>query len=117
MATHEDDSALLSPESRTQIADVLYVRRIRAFLIRMQSGRTYWLPLSELPEADSSPVTRCARARNRQYFRVTQESGNRFEVPWDVILYHCDPEYEYYKGKQAVQEDSGKRIGEREVDR
>ncbi|MBI2906978.1 MAG: helix-turn-helix domain-containing protein [Chloroflexi bacterium] len=104
---------LVDPESRTRIAEVIYVAGIEAFFIRMGNARTYLLPLRELAEVDSSPVIRTSVARDRQYFRVMQASGNRLEVPWDVILYHCEPEYEYYKGKQPLEDDSTRRIGEK----
>jgi hypothetical protein len=44
---------------------------------------------------------------------VIQESGNKLEIPWDDILYHCEPQYEFKKGKQPQEETGLKRIGER----
>jgi len=101
------------PELGKRIADVHYLDNINSFFIRMENGRPYILPVSDLPEADSSGVTRWLIARNRSYFSVTQESGNRFEVPWDDILFHCEPEYRYYKGKQSqsANRDNLNRIG------
>jgi len=64
----------------------------------MSTGRVYALKVADLPEADPSDMTRVAIARGRRYIRIIQQTGNQFEVPWDVVLYHCEPEYEYYKG-------------------
>ena len=35
---------------------------------------------------------------------MEQRSGNRIEVPWDVVLYHAEPEYAFYhqRGTQAI---------------
>jgi len=79
----------------------------------MKNGKTYLLQFDELPETDSSGAARWTVGKNRHYFRVKQDSGNWFDVPWDAVLYHCEPEYEYYKGKQKeeVEEDRALRIG------
>ena len=53
--------------------------------------------------------------RARHYFRVIKESRNSFEVPWDEVLYHCEPEYEYHKGRQPANspKERTERIGQR----
>lgn len=89
------------PELGKRIGDVHYLDNVNSFFVRMENGKSYILPVSDLPEADFSRVIRWSKARNHSYFSVTQESGNRFEVPWDDILFHCEPEYRYYKGKQS----------------
>lgn len=77
---------------------MVYDRNTRTVAVRMGTGRVYALNVADLPEADPSDVTRVAIARGRRYIRTIQQTGNRVEVPWDAILYHCEPEYEYYKG-------------------
>lgn len=105
------------PESRTRIERVGYVKNARTLVVQMQNGRTYILKVDDLPESDSSDVIRWAVGNSRHYFRVRQESGNWFEVPWDDVLYHCEPEYEYYKGKREQAEtmdgDRSTKIGNR----
>ena len=102
------------PELGKRIAEVNYFENIRSFFIRMENGKMYNLRLSDLAEADSSKVTECSIGEERNYIRVTQESGNWFEIPWDDIWYHCEPEYEYYKGKRDQDSDKSlKQIGER----
>ncbi|MEE8470266.1 MAG: helix-turn-helix transcriptional regulator, partial [Dehalococcoidia bacterium] len=95
----------LNPQLGKGIVQLHYLDNISAFVVRMDNDRTYLLQISDLPEADSSRVVRCSVGKGGDYFRVSQKSGNRFEVPWDYVLYHCEPEYEYYKGKQL--DDSG----------
>ena len=89
----------LSTEVGKRIEHAVYDQNTRTVAIRMSTGRVYALEISALPESDHSEVARVAVARNRRYIRISQGSGNQFEVPWDVVLYHCEPEYEYYKGK------------------
>jgi DNA-binding XRE family transcriptional regulator len=103
----------LDPESRKIFAKVNYLSDPRIFLIWMGNGKTYALRLSELPEADSTKVIKWALSRERDCIKVIQESGNKFEIPWDDVLYHCEPQYEFYKGKQAQEETGLKRLGER----
>lgn len=94
---------------------VEYVDSIKAFLVWMGTRKTYLLHLRVLPEADSSPVARVRIARGRHYFRVRQASGNTFDVPWDAVLYHCEPEYAYFRGREAgkANKDRAQRIGQR----
>jgi len=103
----------LDPESRKRIAKVNYLGDLRMFLIWMGNGKTYALHLSELPEADSTNVIKWTLSKEQDCVEVIQESGNKFEVPWDDVLYHCEPQYEFYKGKQAQEETGLKRIGQR----
>jgi DNA-binding XRE family transcriptional regulator len=90
----------LDPESRKRFAKVKFLEDVRAFLVWMENWKTYALYMSELPEADSTKVVKWSLSRNRDYIRVIQESGNRFEIPWDDVMYHCEPRYEFYKGRQ-----------------
>ncbi len=105
----------LDPEARKRIEKVEYLKDARTFIIRMENRRIYALKVDDLREADASNVIRWTIGMGRNYFRVTQESGNFFEVPWDEILYYCEPEYEYYKETQkSINDDSrASRIGKR----
>ena len=49
---------------------------------------------------------------------IEQFSGNRLEVPWDVVLYHADPTYPYRRPEPGSPEELERRrvdqvIGER----
>jgi cell division protein FtsZ len=106
---------MFSPELSKKIERVYYVENIGSFVVRMGNGKTYLLKMDDLPEADSSRVIQYRIARNHDYFKVRQESSNWFEVPWDEVLYHCEPGYEYYKGKQVQTANKvrARRIGEK----
>ena len=99
MSTATIRAESLSTEVGKRIEHAVYDRNTRTVAIRMGTGRVYALKVADLPEADPSEVTRVAVARNHRYIRISQRSGNRFELPWDAVLYHCEPEYEYYKGR------------------
>ncbi len=102
------------PESAKEIKEVRYLRNVRSLMIRMANGKTYILRVDDLSEADSSEIIKYNVSENARYFKVKQKSGNWFEVPWDDILYHCEPKYEYYKGnqKESVEIERAKRISE-----
>jgi len=103
------------PASSKRLAGVDYLSRMRTFLVRFDNSNAYMLPLSDLPQADKSPVTRTRIGRGRHHFTVVQESGNSFEVPWDDVLYHCEPSYPYHKGRSSIEQnqDRARRIGAR----
>jgi len=115
--TFENIAALIrkqsNPESRKLFGRVNYLDDQRIFLIWMGNGKAYALRLSDLPEADSTKIIKWTLGNDRDYLEVIQESGNKFEIPWDDVLYHCEPQYESYKGKQTQAEIGLKRIGER----
>ena len=104
----------LDPQARQNIVDVSYGEAARVATVRMGSGRVYVLRLDDIPGIDASPVMKCTVSRNRRYFWITQASGNKVDVQWDTVLYHCEPEYEYYKGHVKHDEAAtAVRIGER----
>lgn len=115
MATTKAKPSKARSESGKRLARVLYLENLRSFVVEMEDGRGYVLPVDQLNEADQSSVLRWRLGPGRHYFSVTQESGNRFDVPWDAVLYHCEPSYEYYKGtRTGVAPDSrAQRIGQR----
>jgi DNA-binding XRE family transcriptional regulator len=105
----------LRSEARRQLEQVTYLSNIKSFFVRMMNGRTYILPVSKLREADRSGVTGWSVSADRSFFTVTQESGNSTEVPWDLVLYYCEPEYEYYEGNEVKGEidERAARLGNR----
>lgn len=90
----------IDPESRKRIIKVKFLEDAKTFLLWMENMKTYALKMSDLPEADSTGVKKWSLSRKRDHILIIQESGNRLEVPWDIILYLYEPEYEYYKEKQ-----------------
>jgi transcriptional regulator with XRE-family HTH domain len=103
----------LDPESAKRIASVDYLEKSRAFLVSMEDNRTYVLRLDDLSGTDTSGVTRWVLGRTPHSFKVIQESGNKIEVPWDGVLFHSEPRYEFYRGKQQPGENRARGVGER----
>jgi DNA-binding XRE family transcriptional regulator len=101
--------------SEMRLSDVAYVDSMATLVVRFVSGRTYAVPLAELEGIDGSTVTGVLLGSYGYAAVVEQESGNRLEVPWDVILYHAEPAYRYYKHGSAVAEaaTNSQEIGER----
>jgi DNA-binding XRE family transcriptional regulator len=102
------------PDGSTKIVGIKLVPYVRSLLVEMGSGKTYMLDLREIRHLDRSKVTGVRVSRDHDYFWVYQASGNKVDVPYDAVLYHCEPEYEFYKGRQTGAEseaDRAARIG------
>ncbi len=88
----------------------------RTILALMSSGKEYVVDLHDIRGTDRTGIKSCRVSRNRDYVLITQESGNKVDVPWDAILYHAEPEYAYYKGRpgqQQAEQESAQRIAGR----
>jgi hypothetical protein len=53
----------------------------------MGNGKAYALPVAELMEADSTRIIKWTPSDHRDYLEIVQQSGNKFEIPWDDVLY------------------------------
>jgi DNA-binding XRE family transcriptional regulator len=98
-----------------RLGDVAYVASMSTLVVKFLSGRAYAVPLAELEGTDATEVVRVSLSSDGYAALIEQESGNRFEVPWDVVLYHAEPGYHFYKYGSAAVESAGDRqeIGER----
>jgi DNA-binding XRE family transcriptional regulator len=108
----EDQDAL------KHLADVEYVGKMEAVVFRFADGRIFGVPVLQLEGLDGSPVTRVYLSSYGYAATIEQFSGNRLEVPWDVVLYHADPTYPYRKPDPGSPGESDRRrvdqiIGER----
>jgi DNA-binding XRE family transcriptional regulator len=104
----------LDPESGKRIEGVHYLEKMNSFVIHMENGNAYILKVSDLSEADTSGVDKYTVEDDYRSFRVIQPSGNWFDVPWDDVLYHCEPTYTYYKGKNSLnKEQATQSIGQK----
>ena len=92
----------LNPDANRCIERLDYIDTERTFIVGLENGRTYALDLNDISGADTTEVDSWRIDGGRRHFEVTQRSGNVVEVPWDAVLYHCEPQYEYYKGNQAL---------------
>jgi DNA-binding XRE family transcriptional regulator len=97
-----------------QILNVRYDGASRGFSVHFATGKTYTLPVDHIPESDKSAVVRWRVARNRSHFLISQESGNKVHVPWDLVLHLCEPSYKHhYSRAEDSGVDSARRIGAR----
>lgn len=98
------------------IVGVAFGSRERAVAVGMSNGRLYTLPVLAEMGADRSAFVRCTVSRGGEYFSIRQASGNRFYVPGDLVLYHCEPAYRHYKGRpeqQRLERESTARVAAR----
>lgn len=101
-----------------RLVDVEYVGKMEAVVFRFEDGRIFGVPLQELEGIDGTPVTRVFLVYDGDAAVVEQFSGNRLEVPWDVVLYHTDSTYPYREPEPGSPEEQERRqidkaIGER----
>ena len=99
----------------TRLADVAYVESMAVLVVRFVDGRVCAVPLADLEGTDASVVTGASLGSDGYAAVVEQQSGNRLEVPWDVILYHAEPEYLFHRHGADAADAAGDRkvIGER----
>jgi DNA-binding XRE family transcriptional regulator len=102
----------------TRLVDVEYVGKMEAVVFRFVDGRIFGVPLKEFEGIDGTPITRVSLICDGDMALFEQFSGNRLEVPWDVVLYHADPTYPYREPEPGSPEGSERRradqaIGER----
>ena len=84
-----------------KLRDCFYDAERREFVTIFRDGKLYRVRRNWLQEDDGSEILRVRVELDGSAFRVEQASGHRFEVPWDFVLYHSEPRYQYYKGRRA----------------
>src|SRR4249919_4341383 len=87
----------LAPESRRKIRDARYLVGEDRFIVTFDSGKEYSFPRLSLEVDDGSELVHIQVDRKRFFFRVTQVSGNRYEIPWDRVLHEAEPTYRYFR--------------------
>lgn len=100
------------------LVGVEYVGKMEAVVFMFEDGRIFGVPLHELEGIDRTPVTRVFLIYDGDAAAIEQFSGNRLEVPWDLVLYHADPTYPYRRPEPGSPEELERRrvdqvIGER----
>ena len=85
-------------ELERKIRDARYSVGEDRFIVTFDSGKEYSFPRSSLEVDDGSGVVNVQVERRRFFFRVTQASGNRYEVPWDRVLHEAEPSYAQFRG-------------------
>ncbi len=91
--------ATASPKLR----DCFYDAERREFVTIFRDGKMYRVRRGWLPEDDGSEILCVHVEPDGSAFRVEQASGHRFGIPWDFVLYHSEPRYQYYKGRRVQQ--------------
>lgn len=94
------DSTL--PEPGRKIRDARYLVGADRFVVIFDSGKEYSFPRSALDLDDDSEVVSVRVDRKRYFFRVQQQSGNCYEIPWDRVLYEAEPSYPYFRARVGL---------------
>jgi DNA-binding XRE family transcriptional regulator len=97
-ATKTAESSL-AQESGRKIRDARFLVGEDRFIVTFDSGKEYSFPRSSLEVDDGSELVNIQIDRSRFFFRVTQVSGNRYEIPWDRVLHEAEPSYPYFRGR------------------
>ena len=109
--------ARLDPAAGRTIRDVRYHPQEDTFFVAFRDGRTYELPRKAIAGADRTAVMGHPEViHGGDAFVFHQRSGKIYTVPWDLVLYHQEPSYPYFKGRSGQEKaaaERGRRIGER----
>lgn len=100
-------TATLAPGFEDKIRDARYLVGEDRFLVTFESGKEYGFARSLLECDDGTDVVSVQVDSKKFYFHVTQASGNKYEVPWDRVLYEAEASYPYFRGNRAKIERSG----------
>lgn len=100
------------PEFGRKIRNARYSVGEDRFIVTFDSGKEYSFSRSSLAVDDGSELVNVQLDRGRFFFRVTQASGNRYEVPWDRFLHESEPGYRYYRGRMDRTK-AGRELGAR----
>lgn len=105
-----------SRKHETRILDAIVEPEQDAFVVVFRNGKHYRLLRKVIRSLDKTPVRAIRVAEDGSAFAIEQESGKISEVPWDFVLYHLEPEYQYFKGNRrlaTVEQRAAQRIGRR----
>lgn len=89
----------LAPGFEDKIRDVRYPVSEDRFLITFDSGREYSIDRSRFESDDGTDLLTVKVDRRRFFFQVTQASGNKYEIPWDRVLYEAEASYPYFRAR------------------
>jgi DNA-binding XRE family transcriptional regulator len=93
--------SLSARELERKMRDARYSVAEDCFIVTFESGKEYRFPRSSLEVDDGTAVVSVHVERRRFYFRVTQASCNRYEVPWDRVYHEAEPAYRHFRGNAA----------------
>jgi DNA-binding XRE family transcriptional regulator len=81
-----------------RMLSVRYLGSAELLVFEFCNGRHYVVALEQLTEADRSPLTSVCLGADAYSAIIHQESGNRFDVPWDLVMHMAEPSYPYFRG-------------------
>ena len=85
------------PGFEDKIRDVRYLVGDDRFLVTFDSGKEYSFARSLLECDDGTDLVTVRVDKKRYFFHVAQASGNRYEVPWDRVLYEVEESYLHFR--------------------
>lgn len=94
-------TVILAPGFEDRIRDARYLVGEDRFLVTFDSGKEYSFARSLLECDDGTDVVSVKVDSKRFFFAVTQSSGNKYEIPWDRVLYEAEASYPYFRGGKA----------------
>jgi len=85
-------------EQDERLKKVTYVKEAKAFSVVFNNGNKYLCPRKHLKKQDDGSKIVSVRITLYGFgFIVKLASGKKMEVMSDLILHHCEPNYEFYK--------------------
>lgn len=84
-----------------RIRDARYLVGEDRFFVVFESGKEYGFARSLLECDDGTEILSIKVDAKRFFFRVSQVSGNSYEVPWDRVLHEAEPSYPYFRKRAA----------------
>ncbi len=92
-------------EQDERLKKVTYVEEEKAFRVVFNNGNKYLFPRRHLKEQDDG--SKVVNVRIVLYgfgFNAKLASGKKMEIMSDLILHHCEPNYEFYKKSRKYKE-------------
>jgi DNA-binding XRE family transcriptional regulator len=95
-----------------KIRDARYLVGEDRFFVTFDSGKEYSFARSLLECDDGTDIVSVKVESKRFFFAVTLSSGNKYEIPWDRVLYEAEASYPYLRSRAAKFENSRNLGGE-----
>jgi DNA-binding XRE family transcriptional regulator len=95
-----------------RIRDARYLVGEDRFFVTFDSGKEYGFIRSLLECDDGTDIVNVKVDSKRFFFAVPQSSGNKYEIPWDRVLYEAEASYPYFRSRAAKFENSRNLGGE-----
>ena len=91
----------LRPSECREILGVKYDSESDAFYVVFNGKTIYELKRSDVSDLDNKRgILQVFVNKDCYSFHVIPNQGDAYDIPWDLVLYHCEPEYKYYKTKE-----------------